>query len=192
MSPAELQSLPNASLAKRLLSTLYDVFPLFGVAFLYTALAMVIAAQFGVEQTHLTTEQVGDNLVMRADDQFQPALHGAIYQLGMGISLLAFYTFFWRRSGQTLGMQAWRIRLIRADGRPLDVKTCLGRAVLGVLALFLLGIGYLWIPFNKRRLALHDLATGTRVVQLPKPQKSRAGEAPSVAPQREQPADQSS
>lgn len=182
MSNSETRAIAPAGLIKRLLATVYDLFPLFGVAFLYTAIAMGILSATGVEQTHLTTEMVGDDIVMRADNEFQPALHGPVFRIGLGLSLIGFYAFFWLRSGQTLGMQAWRLKLVTQSGEPLKLSTVVLRALLGVPALLLFGLGYLWILFNPQRLAVHDLITKTRVVQMPKKNKKGG----SATPQREQ------
>lgn len=175
MKNSETEQLLPASLVKRLFATIYDLFPLFGVAFLYTAIAMAILSLQGVDQTHLTTEMVGEDIIMRADNEFQPALHGPIFRIGLGLTLLGFYSLFWMRSGQTLGMQAWRLKLVTQSGEPLKLSKVVIRALLGVPALLLFGLGYLWILFNPKRLAVHDLVTGTRVVQLPKKKKDRSG-----------------
>lgn len=178
MKDFETEELASASLIKRLLATVYDLFPLFGVAFLYTAIAMAILSLQGVEQTHLTTEMIGEDIVMRADNEFQPALHGPIFRIGLGVALLGFYVFFWLRSGQTLGMQAWRIKLVSQNGEPLKLGTVVLRALLGLPSLLLFGLGYLWILFNPKRLAVHDLITKTRVVQLPKKNKKKKSAPP--------------
>lgn len=178
MKEFETEELASASLIKRLLATVYDLFPLFGVAFLYTAIAMAILSLQGVEQTHLTTEMIGEDIVMRADNEFQPALHGPIFRIGLGVALLGFYVFFWLRSGQTLGMQAWRIKLVSQNGEPLKLGTVVLRALLGLPSLLLFGLGYLWIMFNPKRLAVHDLITKTRVVQLPKKNKKKKSAPP--------------
>jgi len=41
------------------------------------------------------------------------------YILGV---LFAYFSAFWLRSGQTLAMKTWRIRLVNADGGPLTFK----------------------------------------------------------------------
>lgn len=48
------------------------------------------------------------------------------FQQGIGLQLLSFvvygayFTFFWSMRGQTLPMQTWRIRVVRADGSLLS------------------------------------------------------------------------
>jgi uncharacterized RDD family membrane protein YckC len=100
-----------------------------------------------------------------------------------------FYGVFWRRTGQTLGMQTWRLKTIRADGSrldwPLSLLRCACACVLplicGLMGYFIhrtpaaltfsLMIGfvfnYLFALVNHRRLAVHDLLSGTVTVRLP-------------------------
>ena len=74
------------------------------------------------------------------------------------------------RRGQTLGKRALAIRVERADGRPLDLRTLLVRQTLvqyvsGFLALPILIANYLWPLLTRDNRALHDLAAGTLVVR---------------------------
>ena len=56
------------------------------------------------------------------------AVQGVLVQLVLVAEWLAFYLFFWRRQGQTLGMAAWRIFVVDENGQPPDLKQCLLRA----------------------------------------------------------------
>jgi uncharacterized RDD family membrane protein YckC len=83
----------------------------------------------------------------------------------------AFYFYFWRRNGQTLGMQAWRLRLDSKDGGRASLRQCLIRMPVGFLSLLCGGLGYWWIWIDRDRLSWHDRASGTRVAVLPKRRK---------------------
>ncbi len=81
---------------------------------------------------------------------------------------LVFCAGFWTRGGQTLGMRAWRIRLIAADGGPITLPRACGRFFAGWLAALPLGIGYWWALFDRQqRRCWHDMLSGTRVVRVP-------------------------
>lgn len=106
-----------------------------------------------------------------------------------------FYGLFWRRTGQTLGMQTWRLKVIQPNGAlldwPLTVIRCLSASIVPLVCglmgylvhgtpvalVISLSIGFLfnyWFAlFNRRRLALHDVMSGTLVVRLPPAPPSR-------------------
>jgi len=73
-----------------------------------------------------------------------------------------FFIFFWSRSGQTLGMKAWRLRLQNQDGTRINKVKGLKR-----LLPTLLGLGNLTVIFDrKNKLSLQDRLTKTEVVVL--------------------------
>lgn len=78
----------------------------------------------------------------------------------------AFYIWFWRKSGATLGMQAWRLQLRCDDEKRIDYSQAMLRLV---VAWLLLGTGLFWCLFDARRRAIHDVVARTEVVRLPKP-----------------------
>lgn len=101
----------------------------------------------------------------------------------------AYFTWFWRRGGQTLAMKTWRFRVIAADGRPLSLARALARlgsaslfyvpAVAGLVLLFFphrispvismwaflpMVATILWARFDADHQFLHDRIAGTRLV----------------------------
>lgn len=68
----------------------------------------------------------------------------------------------------TLGMQAWRLRVQTLEGCPLTVKQSLIRCAVAWLSLLALGLGYLWVLFDKQRRSWPDIASNTQTVVLPK------------------------
>ena len=73
-----------------------------------------------------------------------------------------FFVFFWAKSGQTLGMKAWRLRLQNQDGTRISKITGVKR-----LLPTLLGLGNLIVIFDrKNKLSLQDRLTNTEVVVL--------------------------
>jgi uncharacterized RDD family membrane protein YckC len=87
-----------------------------------------------------------------------------VYILGV---LFAYFSAFWLRSGQTLAMKTWRIRLVSPDGAPLSLKQAALRFVLALLGLLLAGVGFWWALFDRDRQFLHDRVVGTRLVRVP-------------------------
>lgn len=78
----------------------------------------------------------------------------------------AFFGWFWTHGGQTLGMRAWRFRVVGDDGRPLTWKQALYRFLWSILSWSVLGAGFLWCLFDSSSRAWHDRMSGTRLVRL--------------------------
>ncbi|MBU1618681.1 MAG: RDD family protein [Gammaproteobacteria bacterium] len=147
---------PKAGLFRRLAAILYDVLILAALWMLAVGLALVLVT---------ILDNVG--LVSLAAYQDQADFlqkHSIWVQLYLLLVSAWFYLYFWMKAGQTLGMRAWRILLIQADGSPVTLKQALLR-----LGLSLLGVGnfWLWIRWGKG-LALQDQMTNTIVVKLTK------------------------
>ena len=89
--------------------------------------------------------------------------------LGLAILLgLVYFPFFWQRTGQTPGMQALNIRVVRdKDGGPVSWGSAILRLIgYGINSIiFGLPIGWLWILFDSRRRGWHDLIGSTVVVK---------------------------
>lgn len=72
----------------------------------------------------------------------------------------------WRRGGQTLGMRAWKIAVVGADGGPASAKALWRRFAWGGLSLLAGGLGFWWALADRDRLAWHDRASATRLVRV--------------------------
>ena len=86
MNHRDLRQCPPASLLKQLVAILYDSLLIISVLFLATAILLPFNQG----------EAVG----------------GPIYNLYLLIVIFIFYSWFWHKSGQTLGMKVWKIRII--------------------------------------------------------------------------------
>lgn len=95
-----------------------------------------------------------------------------IYQVALLLVVVLFFCVFWTRRGQTIGMLAWRLRVERNDGSVLTWRDALLRLAGACVSLAALGLGYFWIWIDSERRAWHDRWSGTRVVVLPKKQRS--------------------
>lgn len=88
-----------------------------------------------------------------------------VYILGV---LFAYFSAFWMRSGQTLAMKTWRIRLVTVDGSRLTLKQAALRFILALLGLLLAGAGFWWALFDRDRQFFHDRIAGTRLIRVPR------------------------
>ena len=145
---------PVAGLLRRLAALLYD-------AFLVCAIWMAIgfAMQFvvGPNTNHLVDGQV----------QTDPII-GAILFIAEVVSAASFYIWFWMRTGQTLGMLAWRIQVVSSNSSKVSLKQALLRWVLAWPSFFCLGVGYLWLYVDEHGNTIHDILSGTQVIVVPK------------------------
>lgn len=91
------------------------------------------------------------------------------YQAFIVLQVAAYFTAFWSRGGQTVGMRAWRLRVETVDGRPLAVTGALLRFLATLVAVAPLCAGIAWIVVDRERRGWHDRLARTRVVRLPKP-----------------------
>lgn len=92
-----------------------------------------------------------------------------LFQGFLLLVLFAYFAAFWLKSGQTLAMKTWRVRLVRADGRPLTFKLAALRFGLAFAGLACAGLGFGWALFDRDRQFLHDRLLGTRLIRVPRP-----------------------
>ncbi len=93
------------------------------------------------------------------------------------LTCVGFFSAFWLKSGQTLGMQAWRIKLVRtSDGETATARQAMLRCVGALLSAACIGLGYLWCLVDRNHRCWHDYLSGTELILLPKPEKKEARE----------------
>lgn len=83
------------------------------------------------------------------------------------VVLGAYFVWYWRRHGQTLAMQTWRLKVVSVDGRPLTPAAAWLRYLLSWPSVLCLGLGLMWALVDRDRQFLHDRLAGTCVVLLP-------------------------
>lgn len=116
-----------------------------------------------------------------------PSAPRTALQLILFAAVGVYFIYQWTRSGQTLAMKSWHLRVIGTRGRPPSIKAAVLRYVLawhlflpgalwtmiaGVrgpldLLVFALGFGAFLVPalFDTERRLLHDRLSATRVVR---------------------------
>ncbi|WP_369601605.1 RDD family protein [Hahella sp. SMD15-11] len=92
-----------------------------------------------------------------------PTLKTALF-----LVIFFFFAYFWKRLGQTLGMQVWRIKVVSQDGRPLTWTQCLLRFFAALFSLLCFGMGFFWSLWDRDGLTWHDRYAGTRVIEVKK------------------------
>jgi uncharacterized RDD family membrane protein YckC len=88
------------------------------------------------------------------------------FQIYLAVLVAGYYLWCWTRSGQTLGMRTWRVRVV-ADAGALSWSRAVLRLLLALVSIAALGLGLWWSLWEPRRRMWHDMLAGTAVVQLP-------------------------
>ena len=78
-----------------------------------------------------------------------------------------YFGLLWSWKGQSVGMMAMHIKVVRRDGRPLSLGRALARSLAWPLSLLPLGLGLVTIFLDGENRALHDYLAGTTVLALP-------------------------
>jgi uncharacterized RDD family membrane protein YckC len=90
------------------------------------------------------------------------------FQLYLVLVIVGYFLYFWNKSGQTVGMKAWRIKLINQETTTITNKQLLIRLMVAIPSFLLCGLGVLWQYIGKQKLNWQDIASNTRIVHMPK------------------------
>ena len=72
-----------------------------------------------------------------------------------------FFVGFWCISGRTLGMQAWRLRLIDANGQRVSARAASYRFAMALVSWLPVGLGFLWALLDREGQTWHDRLSRT-------------------------------
>ncbi len=78
-----------------------------------------------------------------------------IFQIYLWLASGIYLTYCWTRSGQTLAMRAWKLKITSRNGR-LNSKLAWRRYVFATIGALLGGFSFIWALINKKHLYLHD------------------------------------
>ena len=132
-----MQPLPPAGFAARLGALFYDALLVLSIVFLATALLLLFTGGQAIEPGN------------------------SAYSSYLVLVSFAYFGGSWTRIGQTLGMRAWRIKVVDVNGGAIGWGQS---AVRFVSAAF--GIGLLGMLVDGDRKAWQDRLSGSRVVKI--------------------------
>jgi len=120
---------------KHFAAFLYDIFPVAGI-FIMTSLVVLVVRQ-GVEV-----------------ERFSPWFTVLLLS-----ELVLYYVYSWKVGGQTLGMRAWKIKIIpnNSNQNQLTWNQALLRFLIGLLSTVLIGLGVFWKIFSASKKSWMDL-----------------------------------
>jgi uncharacterized RDD family membrane protein YckC len=149
-APAALAWRP-AGLGVRAVAFVLDAVVLLSFLMLFTALALL--------QLFLRTDS--------GSRDSDAAVWTAVYMvLGWLAFVPLYHIVLWAWRGQTVGQMAVRVRVVRADGAPLEPWRALVRFLVYALSLLFLFLGFLPALLDEERRGLPDLVAGTLVIDL--------------------------
>jgi len=92
------------------------------------------------------------------------------YTLYLLLFWFLYLAWCWRHNGMTLGMRAWKVRLLNQLGKdpyqPPRWWQCGLRFIGAFLSLLPAGLGYGWMWFDREQRSWHDLFSQTRLVHM--------------------------
>jgi len=138
MNPKIYLQCPPAGLLKQLLAMLYDSFLILAILFIATAILLPFS--------------------------HGQAISGFFYNLYLLMMVFIFYSWFWNKGGQTLGMKVWKIRIINEFGFNPSWAECFLRLGFAILSMACFGLGYWWRLFTPY--TWHDRLSHTRIIDV--------------------------
>jgi uncharacterized RDD family membrane protein YckC len=112
-------------------------------------------AGFWIRMVALLIDVVLIAMVTRAHDWFP-------------VALAAYGAILWKLRGATIGDIIFGIKVVRVDGIPLEWVTVVVRALACFFSVLVVGLGFIWIAFDREKQGWHDKIAGTVVVKLPR------------------------
>ncbi len=153
-SPEEYLELPYAGSGLRIVAAILDLIVLGSVFLLFVAASgfyLLTQTDWGNESTYTNSEGYTAMAILCSSAFVVP-----IY----------FFCCWWWR-GQSVGQMAVRIMVTDRDGYHLSVSQALRRTFLWPLSALPLGIGFLTMFFDREGRTLHDMLSGTVVLEVP-------------------------
>jgi uncharacterized RDD family membrane protein YckC len=141
--PPERQPAELAGLRRRLASMLYESLLLIGVLAL-TFLVPLLMLGIGTNYTP----------------------NGGVLWVYIFFVLGGYFLWYWRRGGQTLAMQTWKLKIVDINGGVISLKQGWLRYALAWPSVLFFGAGLVWALFDREHQFLHDRLAGTRIVLL--------------------------
>ncbi len=90
------------------------------------------------------------------------------FQALLMVGYWLYFAWSWTHGGQTVGMRAWRMRLVGPDGADVTWGQASSRFAAAWLSALVLGLGFWWGGFDREKLCWHDRLSRTELASKPK------------------------
>ena len=127
------------SLIRRMAAILYDLLLLLAIFFVATAIILPLNGGHAFDS------------------------HQWFYPIYLFSVSFIFYGWFWTHGGQTLGLRAWKLRVLTVDGYPISWWQALLRFCVAIISSICFGLGFFWSLVDKEKRCWHDIVSKTVV-----------------------------
>ena len=153
-----------ASLGKRLLAIIYDSLIIFFIVVVTTIVIQQVVISLELVPLEKIKDSVGELSIIPPNSWVDLALKNLWALFGF-----LYLGHYWTRTGQTPGMKVWKIKLLNQtennqNNPGITILQALKRYVFS-----LLGLGLLWIPFDKDKRALQDRLSQSYLISVSVP-----------------------
>ena len=136
-----MKTMNNSSIWKHYAAFIYDIFPILGIVLLTSGITLLLRG--GIEAP-------AGNPWFRSLIIFE---------------IIIYYVYSWKVGGQTLGMRAWKIKIVSNDkNQDLSWSHSLLRFFVGVLSTLTFGFGIIWKMFSKENKSWMDLCSHSKTI----------------------------
>lgn len=139
MATSIYSNCPPASLVRQLAAMIYDSLLIFAILFVVVSISI-------------------------AFNQGEAIKNQLFIYISLFLVVLVFYGWFWSKSGQTLGMRVWKIRIVSEFGGNPSWSISFLRIVFAIFSIACLGMGYWWRLFKPY--TWHDRLSQTSIIDV--------------------------
>ena len=158
--PQTTEDFPSAPFFRRLASWIYDFLTAVAIAMLAVVVGYIFTGSI---------QALGLISIEGYEDMAAYLADGWVFQIYILICLTAFFCYFWVKGGQTIGMRAWRIRVLNKENQTISIVQAIVRFYAS-----LAGLGNLLVLVDfKNRQSLQDYIAKTKTVVLTKEENGR-------------------
>ena len=131
----------NIAFPRRLMITVYDLIILLGIIFIFSL-------PFADIKINENTSFI------------------FLFQLYMYIVIKIFYVYLWTNGRSTIGMKAWKTKVVNIYNDPIKYKTAIIRFNIAFVTNIFFCIGILYSVYDKENRTIYDIISKTNLVKI--------------------------
>ncbi len=109
-------------------------------------------------------------LPFTAGEAIESSVMYPLYLLGVSF---AFYGWFWTHGGQTLGLRAWKLRVVNENQTDINWQQALIRFITACGSWLALGLGIFWCIWQKDKKTWQDLSSKSMIIRIESTDKTK-------------------